>query len=74
MTKLDKIIEKIRELRDASFHVCPNTTNDELECTCHHFDEVIDELEKLRQTSKKFRVMHGNLVWLKLGVPLNNEW
>ena len=48
LTKLDKIIEKIRELRDASFHVCPNTTKDELECTCHHFDEVIDELEKLK--------------------------
>ena len=48
LTKLDKIIESIRELRDADFHVCPNTTNDELECTCHRFDEVIDELEKLK--------------------------
>ena len=41
-------MEKIRELRDASFHFCPNTTNEELECTCHYFDEVIDELEKLK--------------------------
>ena len=48
MTELDKIIGSIRELRDADFHVCPNTTNDELECTCHRFDEVIDELEKLK--------------------------
>tara|TARA_R100001015_G_C4420619_1_gene21366 strand:- start:61 stop:234 length:174 start_codon:yes stop_codon:yes gene_type:complete len=53
MTKLDKIIEKIRELRDASFHFCPNTTNDKLECTCHHFDEVIDELEKLKNWYQK---------------------
>ena len=48
MTKLDKIIESIRKLRDADFHVCPNITNDKLECTCHHFDAVIDELEKLK--------------------------
>lgn len=57
MNKLEEIIESIRELRDADFHVCPydewqNDKNLDLDhepkCTCHHFDAVIDELEKLK--------------------------
>ena len=46
--KLDEIIESIRDLRDSDFHVCPNDADDQLECTCNHFDQVIDELEKLK--------------------------
>jgi hypothetical protein len=45
---IDNIIEDIRNLRDADFHVCPNETDDSLECTCGHFDQVIDKLEGLK--------------------------
>jgi len=45
---IDDIIEDIRNLRDADFHVCPNETDDSLECTCGHFDQVIDKLEELK--------------------------
>ena len=42
------IVEDIRALRDADFHVCQADVNDgEGECTCIHFDEVCDKVEKL---------------------------
>lgn len=60
---IEELIESIRNLRDADFHVCPHeqyqdeTENKnyvplvseyEPECTCEHFDRVIDKLEKLK--------------------------
>jgi len=54
--KLKEIIQDIRDLRDADFHVCkysewqskgePDTTED-ITCTCGEFDKVIDKLENL---------------------------
>ena len=51
--KIEDIIEDIRELRDADFHVCshsewqskgePNTDED-ITCSCEEFDKVIDKL------------------------------
>ena len=51
--ELEDIIEDIRELRDADFHVCshsewqskgePNTDED-ITCSCEEFDKVIDKL------------------------------
>ena len=56
--QLEDIIEDIRELRDADFHVCkysewqskgePDTTDD-ITCSCGEFDAVIDKLEKLKE-------------------------
>jgi len=56
--QLEDIIEDIRELRDADFHVCkysewqskgePDTTDD-ITCSCGEFDTVIDKLEKLKE-------------------------
>jgi len=46
---IEDIIEDIRELRDADFHVCPYAEWGDIgECTCKHFDCVIDKLEKLK--------------------------
>ena len=53
--ELEDIIEDIRELRDADYHVCPHSewqskgepnTTDDIECTCNHFDHVIDKVRK----------------------------
>ena len=54
--KLKEIIQDIRDLRDADFHVCkysewqskgePDTTED-ITCTCQEFDKVIDKIEDL---------------------------
>ena len=49
---IEEIIEDIRNLRDADFHVCPNETDDSLECTCGLFDQVIDKLEKLNDDKR----------------------
>jgi len=56
--ELEDIIEDVRELRDADFHVCkysewqskgePDTTDD-IYCSCGEFDTVIDKLEKLKE-------------------------
>ena len=59
--QLEDIIEDIRELRDADFHVCPHSewqskgepdTTDDIECTCNRFDTVIDKVEELKEVKK----------------------
>ena len=55
---IDDIIQDIRNLRDADFHVCPHEqyqddpssyfTEHVPACTCEHFDQVIDKLEELK--------------------------
>ncbi len=53
---LEEIINDIRELRDADFHVCPYDawqeagepeTTENTECSCEKFDLVIDKLRSL---------------------------
>ena len=53
--QLEDIIEDIRELRDADFHVCKYSewqskgepdTNENIECTCGIYDEALDKLEE----------------------------
>tara|TARA_R110002020_G_scaffold21451_3_gene72900 strand:+ start:601 stop:804 length:204 start_codon:yes stop_codon:yes gene_type:complete len=54
--KIEDIIQNVRDLRDADFHVCKHSewqskepdTTDDITCTCGEFDAVIDELEKLK--------------------------
>ena len=55
--KIEDIIQSVRDLRDADFHVCKHSewqskgepdTIDDITCTCGEFDAVIDELEKLK--------------------------
>ncbi len=45
---LEQIMQQIRDLRDADFHVCPNDSDDTQECTCGKFDLVIDKVDELR--------------------------
>jgi hypothetical protein len=45
---LEQIMQQIRDLRDADFHVCPNDSDDAQECTCGNFDLVIDKVDDLR--------------------------
>ena len=48
---IEDIIEDTRNLRDADFHVCPyEKWGDISECTCEHFDRVIDKLEELKKS------------------------
>jgi hypothetical protein len=56
--QIEDIIEDIRELRDADFHVCKHSewqskgepdTTDDITCSCGEFDAVIDKLEKLKE-------------------------
>lgn len=51
---IEEIIEKVRELRDADTHVCKHSvwqeagepdTTDDIHCSCHDYDEIIDELQ-----------------------------
>ena len=51
--ELEDIIEDIRELRDADFHVCSHSewqskgepdTDEDITCSCEEFDKVIDKL------------------------------
>ena len=54
---IEDIMQEIRDLRDADFHVCkysewqaegePETDKDTT-CTCGEFDKVIDKLEALK--------------------------
>jgi len=55
--KIEDIIEDIRDLRDADFHVCKHSewqakgepeTDEDITCTCGEFDSVIDKLEELK--------------------------
>ena len=47
------IVEDIRELRDADFHVCQADVNNGVgECSCVFFDSVCDKVEKLLEGEK----------------------
>ena len=46
--RLEQIMQQIRDLRDADFHVCPADADDSQECTCNNFDLVIDKIDELR--------------------------
>jgi len=60
--KIEDIIQGVRDLRDADFHVCnhsewqakgePDTTEDTT-CSCNEFDAVIDQLEELKYNEKQ---------------------
>ena len=65
MTKnIEDIMQDIRDLRDADFHVCnyskwqsngePNSDED-ITCSCVEFDNVIDKLQKLIERLPPFR-------------------
>jgi len=58
LTFIDKMILDVQKLRDSDFHVCPADERDPVtgeiidstrECTCGHFDNVCDNLLKLRK-------------------------
>ena len=46
-SRIEDIIQDIRDLRDDKSHVCPNDKDEQLECTCGKYDRVIDKLEDL---------------------------
>ena len=46
-SRIEDIIQDIRDLRDDDSHVCPSDKDDQLECTCIKYDRVIDKLEDL---------------------------
>jgi len=46
-SRIEDIIQDIRDLRDDDSHVCPANKEDHLECTCIKYDRVIDKLEDL---------------------------
>jgi hypothetical protein len=46
-SRIEDIIQDIRDLRDDKSHVCANDKDDRLECTCIKYDRVIDKLEDL---------------------------
>jgi hypothetical protein len=48
--QINKIAQMVRDLRDSPNHVCPNDTDDSLECTCGGYDEVIDKLTELLES------------------------
>ena len=54
---IEDIMQEIRDLRDADFHVCKYSewqakgeleTGEDTTCTCGEFDKVIDKLEALK--------------------------
>ena len=58
INKLDDIMEDIRNLRDADFHVCKYSewqskgepdTDEDITCSCGEFDAVLDKLEELKK-------------------------
>jgi len=60
--KIEDIIENVRELRDADYHVCNHAewqskgepdTKDNIDCSCEDFDLVIDKLELYLYEHKK---------------------
>ena len=61
--KIEDIIENVRDLRDADYHVCNHSewqskgepdTKDNIDCSCEDFDLVIDKLELLLYEQKKY--------------------
>ena len=48
---MEEIIQDIRNLRDADYHVCPNDTDNTLKCTCEYFDQVIDKLQAMKNAT-----------------------
>ena len=59
--KIEDIIQSVRDLRDADFHVCKHSewqshgepyTDEDITCTCGEFDAVIDELQSLKYNEK----------------------
>ena len=51
--KIEDIIQSVRDLRDADFHVCKHSewqskgepdTDEDITCSCEEFDKVIDKL------------------------------
>ena len=44
-SRIEEIVQDIRDLRDDDSHVCPADKDDYLECTCTKYDHVIDKLE-----------------------------
>ena len=60
--KIKNIIQDVRDLRDADYHVCNHAewqakgephTKDDITCSCEDFDLVIDKLELLLYEQKK---------------------
>ena len=60
--KIEKIMQDVRDLRDADFHVCKYSewqskgepdTEDDITCSCEDFDSVLDKLELLLYEQKK---------------------
>ena len=60
--KIENIIQDVRDLRDADYHVCNHAewqskgepdTKDDITCSCEDFDLVIDKLELLLYEQKK---------------------
>ena len=55
--KIEDIIENVRDLRDADYHVCNHSvwqskgepdTNENIDCTCGKYDEILDQLETIK--------------------------
>tara|TARA_R100000988_G_scaffold91825_1_gene55698 strand:- start:59 stop:223 length:165 start_codon:yes stop_codon:yes gene_type:complete len=47
INKLDKIIETIRDFRDDIYCLATDTDTPK-DCTCYKYDQVIDQLEKIK--------------------------
>ena len=59
---IEDIIQEIRDLRDADFHVCKHSewqakgepeTEEDTTCSCEEFDKVIDKLETLKYGGRR---------------------
>ena len=55
--KIESIMQDVRDLRDADFHVCKHSEwqskgepdgDEDITCSCGEFDAVLDKLEKLK--------------------------
>ena len=47
INKIDEIIETIRDFRDDIYCLATDTDTPK-DCTCYKYDEVIDQLEKIK--------------------------
>lgn len=45
--KLNKVQQSIRDLRDSDNHHCPANEEEDQECTCGKYDEVIDIIDRI---------------------------